>query len=93
MKGKDVIDLVLLAAVWGASFLFMRLGAPDFGSLGGGIVLSPYVEWLADDLGIPVDLVTTIPEPSDWILLGFGVSAMILRWTRRHTNTSPSLET
>ena len=31
MKAKDVIDLVLLAAVWGASFLFMRIGAPEFG--------------------------------------------------------------
>ncbi len=31
MKAKDLVDLVLLAAVWGASFLFMRMGAPDFG--------------------------------------------------------------
>ncbi|MGI9270273.1 MAG: DMT family transporter [Woeseiaceae bacterium] len=31
MRVKDVIDLVLLAAVWGASFLFMRMGAPEFG--------------------------------------------------------------
>lgn len=31
MKAKDLLDLVLLAAVWGASFLFMRMGAPDFG--------------------------------------------------------------
>ena len=31
MKAKDFVDLVLLAAVWGASFLFMRMGAPEFG--------------------------------------------------------------
>jgi len=31
MKAKDLLDLILLAAVWGASFLFMRMGAPDFG--------------------------------------------------------------
>lgn len=31
MKARDLVDLVLLAAVWGASFLFMRMGAPDFG--------------------------------------------------------------
>jgi drug/metabolite transporter (DMT)-like permease len=31
MKMKDIVDLVLLAAVWGASFLFMRMGAPEFG--------------------------------------------------------------
>ena len=31
MKAKDSVDLILLAAVWGASFLFMRMGAPEFG--------------------------------------------------------------
>lgn len=33
MKAKDFIDLVLLAAVWGASFLFMRVAAPEFGAI------------------------------------------------------------
>jgi drug/metabolite transporter (DMT)-like permease len=33
MKAKDIVDLVLLAAVWGASFLFMRIGAPEFGPI------------------------------------------------------------
>ena len=31
MKPLDVIELVLLAALWGASFLFMRVAAPEFG--------------------------------------------------------------
>lgn len=31
MKPKDLAELILLAAIWGASFLFMRLGAPEFG--------------------------------------------------------------
>ncbi len=31
MKTSDLIDLVLLAALWGASFLFMRVAAPEFG--------------------------------------------------------------
>ncbi len=31
MKPLDTIELVALAALWGASFLFMRLGAADFG--------------------------------------------------------------
>ncbi|WP_333780337.1 DMT family transporter [Paucibacter sp. B51] len=31
MKPKDLIELSLLAAIWGASFLFMRLGAHEFG--------------------------------------------------------------
>lgn len=31
MKAADVVDLLLLAALWGASFLFMRVAAPAFG--------------------------------------------------------------
>jgi drug/metabolite transporter (DMT)-like permease len=31
MKPRDLFDLVLLAALWGASFLFMRIAAPAFG--------------------------------------------------------------
>ncbi|MBT9490757.1 MAG: DMT family transporter [Paucibacter sp.] len=31
MKTADLAELTLLAAIWGASFLFMRLGAHEFG--------------------------------------------------------------
>jgi drug/metabolite transporter (DMT)-like permease len=31
MKTRDVIDLVMLAALWGASFLFIRIAVPHFG--------------------------------------------------------------
>ena len=31
MRRSDLIDLTLLAALWGASFLFMRIAAPAFG--------------------------------------------------------------
>ncbi|MFN3566860.1 MAG: DMT family transporter, partial [Burkholderiaceae bacterium] len=31
MKPRDLADLLLLAALWGASFLFMRVAAPAFG--------------------------------------------------------------
>ena len=33
MKLSDIVDLVALSAVWGASFLFMRIAAPEFGPL------------------------------------------------------------
>lgn len=33
MKPRDVLDLVVLAALWGGSFLFMRVAAPEFGPL------------------------------------------------------------
>ena len=31
MKLRDLVELLTLAALWGASFLFMRLGAAEFG--------------------------------------------------------------
>ena len=31
MSRRDVIDFLLLAAIWGASFLFMRVAVPEFG--------------------------------------------------------------
>lgn len=33
MKTRDLIDLILLAALWGASFLFMRVAVPEFGAI------------------------------------------------------------
>ncbi|HEY8878358.1 MAG TPA: DMT family transporter [Roseateles sp.] len=33
MKAFDIGELVMLAALWGASFLFMRLGAHEFGPI------------------------------------------------------------
>ena len=32
MKTRDIIDLVLLGILWGASFLFMRIATPEFGA-------------------------------------------------------------
>ena len=31
MRQRDIAELLLLAALWGASFLFMRVAAPEFG--------------------------------------------------------------
>ncbi len=51
MTAGDAAELLLLGALWGASFLFMRIGAPEFGPLalvflrvaGAGLVLLPLV--------------------------------------------------
>lgn len=50
---RDTIDMWLLAAVWGASFLFLRVAAPELGPvvvaagrvLGAAAVLLPLVAW------------------------------------------------
>ena len=33
MKTRDLLDLLLLGALWGASFLFMRIAVPEMGPL------------------------------------------------------------
>jgi drug/metabolite transporter (DMT)-like permease len=58
MKSRDAVDLVLLAAIWGSSFLFMRIAAPAFGAVAlvevrmlvGGLFLLPLLA-LRGDLG------------------------------------------
>lgn len=52
-KPRDLLELLLLAAIWGASFLFMRMGASDFGpsglaflrGAGACILLLPLLIW------------------------------------------------
>jgi drug/metabolite transporter (DMT)-like permease len=49
VKQRDLVDLLLLGAIWGASFLFMRIAAPSFGPVAlvevrmliGGLFLLP----------------------------------------------------
>lgn len=53
MRPGDLAELVALAAIWGASFLFMRLAAPEFGPAaltalrvaGAALCLLPLVFW------------------------------------------------
>lgn len=34
MTNRDRVELLLLGIVWGASYLFMRIAAPEFGAAG-----------------------------------------------------------
>jgi drug/metabolite transporter (DMT)-like permease len=53
MKPRDLLELLLLGALWGASFLFMRMGAVEFGPLalvfvrvaGAAALLLPILAW------------------------------------------------
>ncbi len=33
MNTRPALELLILAAIWGASFLFMRIGSPEFGPI------------------------------------------------------------
>jgi drug/metabolite transporter (DMT)-like permease len=53
MKIRDAFDLILLAMLWGASFLFMRVSVPEFGAVPmmavrvalAAIFLLPFLFW------------------------------------------------
>ena len=53
MKPRDLAELLLLGALWGASFLFMRMGAPELGPIalvfvrvaGAAAMLVPILMW------------------------------------------------
>jgi drug/metabolite transporter (DMT)-like permease len=53
MQRRDVVELFALAALWGAAFLFMRLGTVDFGPAalvflrvaGAALMLLPLMAW------------------------------------------------
>lgn len=78
MRAHDVGELLLLAAVWGASFLFMRIASPEFGALslallrvgGASLFLLPLL-WLRQGrqplLG---------PQPGAMLLVAFMNSAL-----------------
>ncbi|HUP08628.1 MAG TPA: EamA/RhaT family transporter, partial [Caldimonas sp.] len=53
MRSADVAELLALAALWGAAFLFLRMGAGAFGPValiavrvgGAALLLVPLVAW------------------------------------------------
>jgi drug/metabolite transporter (DMT)-like permease len=53
MRPRDLAELLLLASIWGVSFLFMRVGVADFGPItmaglrvaGAAAVLLPLLHW------------------------------------------------
>ena len=60
MNLRQLLELVVLAALWGASFLFMRIGAPEMGPVGlivirtlvAGLFLLPFLFFYNSHRGV-----------------------------------------
>ena len=89
VKQRDLIDLLILAAVWGASFLFLRIGAPEFGPVplatvrvaGAALCLLPILLWRGEWPALrrhwkPIGLVGL--TNSGLPFLGFSFAALVI---------------
>jgi drug/metabolite transporter (DMT)-like permease len=86
MRRRDLGELVLLAAVWGASFLFMRLGAGEFGAIplswlrvaGAALVLLPLLRWRGETAALrahwkPVFVVGVMNSALPFVLFSYAL--------------------
>ena len=89
MRPRDAAELLLLAALWGASFLFMRIGAPEFGPAalvfvrvaGATALLLPLLAWRGDAPALrahwrPLMVVGVVNSALPFLL--FTVAALVL---------------
>jgi drug/metabolite transporter (DMT)-like permease len=89
MNRRDQIDLLLLGALWGGSFLFMRLGAHEFGPValvflrvaGASALLLPWLLWRGEGAALrrhwrPVALIGLVNSTGPFLL--FAVASLAL---------------
>jgi len=89
MTPRNLTELVLLAVIWGASFLLMRLGAADFGPValafvrvtGASLMLLPLLAWRGQGGALrhhwrPIVVVGLINSALPFVL--FTVAALVL---------------
>lgn len=89
MSRRDALDMLLLAAIWGASFLFMRLGAAEFGPfalaglrvLGASACLLPVLIWRGEGAALrqhwrPILLVGLTNSALPFLCFGYAALAI-----------------
>ncbi len=89
MKPRDLLDLLCLAGLWGASFLFMRLGAHAFGPValvflrvaGASLLLLPWLLARGEGAALrthwrPVALVGLVNSTGPFLL--FAVASLVM---------------
>jgi len=82
---RDLVDLLALAAIWGASFLFMRIAAPTFGPValaavrvgGAALLLLPLLAWHGELAALrrhwrPIAIVGLVNSAIPFALLSYG---------------------
>jgi drug/metabolite transporter (DMT)-like permease len=89
MNRRDLVDLVALGALWGASFLFMRMGAWQFGPValvflrvaGAVLLLVPLVVWRGEWPALrrhwkPIAAVGIVNSALPFLLFAYGALAL-----------------
>jgi drug/metabolite transporter (DMT)-like permease len=102
MRARDLAELVLLAALWGASFLLMRIGAPEFGPVAlmalrvgiAAVVLAPVVVLRAGMSGLrgrlrAVFIVGAINSAIPFCLLAYATLSVTAGFAAILNATSP----
>ncbi|QCU89298.1 DMT family transporter [Thiomicrorhabdus sediminis] len=80
MTPKHLFELFILSALWGGSFLFMRIAAPEFGSFElaslhiiiGGLVLLPIFVWMGRKFFATLARPQQTQTLKNMALVGFG---------------------
>ena len=102
MKPRDLLDLLLLAALWGGSFLFMRVAAPEFGPVALALVrvavaaafLLAVLAWLGRLDGLrarwaPLAIVGTINSALPFVLFAYATLSVTAGFAAILNATTP----
>ena len=102
MKSRDTFDLVLLASIWGSSFLFMRVAAPAFGPVAlvevrmvaGALVLLPLLV-AREGLGAlrtharPIAVISVLNFAAPFLLVTYAMLTLTSAFTSMLNGTVP----
>ena len=102
MRTRDAVDLVLLGAIWGSSFLFIRIAAPAFGPVAlvevrmvsGALVLLPL---LSAGIGVgalrrharPIALISVINFAVPFVLVTYAMLTLTAGFASMLNGTVP----
>ncbi|MEY4864190.1 MAG: hypothetical protein RLZ51_2285 [Pseudomonadota bacterium] len=102
MTGRDRLDLLILAAIWGGSFLFMRIAVPEFGAVPtmalrvgiGALVLWPLMAWRIGHLPLlqqPVALLVCglLNSALPFVLFGWALQTLTAGYSALLNATAP----